>query len=134
MSGQIAYHLEEVQKMLGDFVLRIHQLDIKQGESFCVLGPTGSGKTTLLRILSGLEPPTEGDVCFGDRPVQNGELDLMNRRRIAMVFQRPLLLRGSVRKNVEFPLRLRGQLHQRSEYVDAILEQLRLTPLVSQSA
>ena len=67
MSSQIAYRLEEVQKILGEFVLRIHQLDIQQGESFCVLGPTGSGKTTLLRILSGLEVPTEGDVCFGSR-------------------------------------------------------------------
>jgi ABC-type multidrug transport system ATPase subunit len=31
-------------------------------EFVCLLGPSGSGKTTLLSILSGRNPPTEGDV------------------------------------------------------------------------
>ena len=30
----------------------------------CVLGPSGSGKSTLLRVMSGLLPPTQGEVFF----------------------------------------------------------------------
>ena len=36
------------------------ELDIADGEFFCVLGPPGAGKTTLLRTIVGLERPEEG--------------------------------------------------------------------------
>ena len=37
-------------------------LDIRDGEFFCLLGPSGSGKTTLLRMIAGFELPTEGTI------------------------------------------------------------------------
>src|SRR5919202_974577 len=37
-------------------------LDIDQGEFFCIVGPSGCGKTTLLRILAGLDRLTEGTI------------------------------------------------------------------------
>ncbi len=39
-------------------------LDVKDKEYFCVLGPTGSGKTTLLRLISGLIKPDKGEITF----------------------------------------------------------------------
>jgi ABC-type Fe3+/spermidine/putrescine transport system ATPase subunit len=37
-------------------------LEIKDEEYLCVLGPTGSGKTTFLRLISGLVKPDEGEI------------------------------------------------------------------------
>jgi lipopolysaccharide transport system ATP-binding protein len=37
-------------------------LEIKNGERLGIIGHNGSGKTTLLRVLSGVYPPTKGDI------------------------------------------------------------------------
>lgn len=74
-----------------------------------VLGANGSGKTTLLRLLALLDAPDAGELRFdgervaGPRGVARGA-----RRRATLVFDRPALLRGTVRWNVEFALRARG--------------------------
>ena len=39
-------------------------LDILDGEFFCLLGPSGSGKTTLLRMIAGFELPTDGTILL----------------------------------------------------------------------
>ncbi len=50
-------------------------LNVADGEFFCIVGPSGCGKTTLLRILAGLETPTTGtvefDVAANGRPLQS---------------------------------------------------------------
>src|SRR5438552_17816265 len=45
-------------------------LDVQDGEIVTLLGPSGCGKTTTLRIAARLDVPDEGDIFFGDRPVQ----------------------------------------------------------------
>ena len=63
-----------------------------------LMGPNGAGKTTLLKLLHGLERPRSGRVTWdGIAPSEQ-----------AFVFQRPVLLRRSVRDNLLLPLRLRG--------------------------
>lgn len=68
-----------------------------------IMGPNGAGKSLLLRLMHGLLEPSGGGVTWGGRP-----LDEAVRRRQAMVFQRPVLLRRSVAANIDFVLRLRG--------------------------
>jgi putative ABC transport system ATP-binding protein len=54
-----------------------------------VSGPSGAGKTTLLRLCNRLEVPDAGMVRYRGRPLD--ELDpLALRRRVGMVFQRPI--------------------------------------------
>jgi tungstate transport system ATP-binding protein len=83
----------------------IDGIDLRMGlEGFTVvMGPNGAGKSLLLRLLHGLLKPTEGDIRWnGVAP------DEEVRKRQALVFQRPVLLRRSVLANVEFVLRLRA--------------------------
>jgi tungstate transport system ATP-binding protein len=87
-------------------VLRVQQLDVREGEVLAVLGPNGAGKSTLLLVLGLLERPADGDVRYDGEPVAGRELAL--RRRMAAVFQEPLLLERSVESNVALGLALRG--------------------------
>lgn len=83
-------------------VLQNINLEIYQGEFFCLLGASGCGKTTLLRILAGFETPTSGRVLI------NGE-DITQvppyKRPVNMMFQSYALFpHMSVAKNVAFGL------------------------------
>src|SRR5207237_1383200 len=51
--------------------LRDLDLAVQEGEFCAVVGPTGCGKSTTLALISGLEPPSEGDVVVGDAPVRS---------------------------------------------------------------
>ena len=44
--------------------------ELRPGQLLQVLGANGSGKTSLLRVLGGLLPPDEGELCWGDEAVQ----------------------------------------------------------------
>src|SRR5260370_20469268 len=49
--------------------LRDLNLAVEPGEFCAVVGPTGCGKSTTLALISGLEPPSEGEVDVLGRPV-----------------------------------------------------------------
>jgi tungstate transport system ATP-binding protein len=63
-------------------------LTIPPGAPTMLLGPNGSGKTSLIRLAMGLIAPSSGTIEASARS--------------AMVFQRPAMLRRSVRANVEY--------------------------------
>ena len=47
----------EFQYGEGDFLLRVEELSIGEGERVAVIGPSGSGKTTLLHLIAGIRTP-----------------------------------------------------------------------------
>jgi multiple sugar transport system ATP-binding protein len=77
--------LDNVSKRFGHVeAVKQLNLDIRDGEFFCILGPPGAGKTTTLRLIVGLEHPDEGTVYIDGEPVN----DLHpGKRDIAMMFQ-----------------------------------------------
>ena len=93
-------------------VLRGIDLDIAEGESVAILGPSGSGKSSLMAVLSGLERATGGDVRVAG--IQHGSLDedaLARARRgnIGIVLQSfHLLPTMTALENVAVPLELMG--------------------------
>jgi tungstate transport system ATP-binding protein len=96
----VAYH--------GHRVVDVGHLALAPGETLALLGPNGSGKSTLLRVLGLLERPTSGRVETHGEPVRyaGGHL-LAVRRRMATVFQAPLLCDTTVASNVGLGLRFR---------------------------
>jgi tungstate transport system ATP-binding protein len=117
----------------GRTVLQIGALEVFAGEVLCLVGPTGAGKSTLLRLLAGLEAPTTGQVRFGDCCLGSQDVPLEVLRRITLVFQRPVLLAGTVRANVDYGLRLRG-LDRNSSRVEEVLAALHLKTLAARSS
>jgi len=89
------------------FALEVSALDVVTGEVLAVIGPNGSGKSTLLRVLGLLERPTRGQVLVAGRPVDARDA-LAERRRMATVFQEPLLADTTVIGNVTLGLGFRG--------------------------
>lgn len=78
-------------------------LDIESNEFVCIVGPSGCGKSTLLNLFAGLDEPTRGRVLMNGKPVAGPGPDR------AMMFQEQGLFPWlSVRKNVEFGLRMCG--------------------------
>ena len=77
-------------------------LVLDAGPRTVILGPNGAGKSVLMRLCHGLLAPTSGRIEWASRE-RPGE-----RRRQAMVFQRPVMLRRSAIANVEYALGLAG--------------------------
>src|SRR6059036_3635791 len=113
----------------GADVLDVPSLEIAAGEVLAVIGPNGSGKSTLLRVAGLLERPTTGRVSCGGRAVDATHA-LAERRRMAMVFQQPLLADMTVAENVALGLAFRGVGADLAEArVGRWLERLGIAPL-----
>lgn len=114
-----------------DHTHAVHEtdLEIQAGEFVSIVGPSGSGKTTLLTMIAGFERPSKGSVLIGDDDITRLA---PNRRNIGMVFQKYALFpHMSVRKNLEFPLRMRsrGPRADIEARVDAMLDMVQLGAL-----
>ena len=94
---QLGYSVERRQ-LIKDINLRLSRTEIT-----VVLGFNGAGKSLLLRLLHGMIEPTHGVISWNGRPC-----NLAIRRKQAMVFQKPVLLRRSVIDNMRFVLRNYG--------------------------
>ena len=66
-----------------------------------LIGPNGAGKTTLLRAAMGLIPVSRGRITWGGRDNARAE-------RLAILFQRPVMLRRSTAGNVRYALAAAG--------------------------
>jgi multiple sugar transport system ATP-binding protein len=102
--GMASIELRRVSKVFPRGVLALREVDLeaRDGELLVLLGPNGSGKTTLLRLIAGLDQPSSGDVCIGDRVVNH---IAPHKRNVAMVFQGCVLYPHlTVERNIAFGL------------------------------
>jgi len=104
-------------------------LTIDAGPRTIVLGPNGAGKSVLLRLCHGLLRPSSGQLWF------SGPETIGRRRRHAMVFQSPVMLRRSALANVAYGLALAGVPRDRQQRVAGeALDRVGLAPLAAQPA
>ncbi len=99
-------------------------VEINDGEFFCLLGPSGCGKSTLLNILAGFEPATSGSVTFKGSAVTGAGRDRVMFFQDAGSALFPWL---SVEENVRFGLRVRKV--PKAEWESVIQTYLRMVDL-----
>jgi len=118
----------------GRGVLAVSELDLRKGEVIALVGPNGAGKTTLMLVLARLLNPERGRILFDGRPLAEWE-GLEYRRKIAFVFQTPLLLDMTVAENIALGLKFRGMDADRVRArVKPWLGQLGIEPLANRRA
>ncbi len=105
-------------------------LQVREGESFAIVGASGSGKTTLLGLLAGLDTPSSGHIALDGNPLERMDEEAradLRRRLVGFVFQSFHLLPAlTAEENVMLPLELEGRDDARSRARDA-LEAVELT-------
>ncbi|MBR5705289.1 MAG: ATP-binding cassette domain-containing protein, partial [Deltaproteobacteria bacterium] len=68
------------------FALKHIDLQVQRGESWGFVGRNGSGKSTLLKLISGLEPPTSGNILLHGRELSPSRTK-EDYRTMQMIFQ-----------------------------------------------
>jgi tungstate transport system ATP-binding protein len=113
---------EDASLRIGEVeIVRNLALSLGAGAPTVLLGPNGSGKSTLLRLAMGLVAPTSGRVTWGGRSAPD--------ERLAMVFQRPVMLRRTAAANVAYALPKRDDAR-----VGALLDRVGLGMLADRPA
>jgi spermidine/putrescine transport system ATP-binding protein len=88
----------------GQTALKALDLEIAEGEFFCLLGPSGCGKTTTLNLIGGFVGPTTGEIYIRDERVDTLP---PHKRSVNTVFQSYALFpHMTVRANVGFGLKM----------------------------
>jgi len=76
-------------------------LSVEEGKITALIGPNGSGKTTYFNLLTGVYPPSEGEIFFNEENLSGLNPSLIARRGISRTFQNiQLFQRLTVLENV----------------------------------
>lgn len=62
-------------------------LDLEEGEILCLLGENGAGKSTLMKILSGVVPPSAGEIYLNDEKIDIKNPEAAHQYGISTVYQ-----------------------------------------------
>jgi NitT/TauT family transport system ATP-binding protein len=99
----------------------VHEVDLEvaEGEFFCLLGPSGCGKSTLLNIVAGFERPTRGEISVDGQPVTQPDAS----RGVIFQGDSALFPWLTAEENVLFGLRATGvEASERAERVERYLQ------------
>ncbi len=128
--------LRSLPVQLSDVAVQIGGLRLVDGLSLTVpphrrlalIGPNGAGKSMTLRLMQGLLAPTAGEIRWGEHAAPPA-------RSVALVFQRPTLLRRSARANIRHALAAYGAPRAgRDAAVEAWLEMAGLAEIADRPA
>jgi ATP-binding cassette subfamily B protein len=103
----VDFYYEEGKPVLSGF-----NLEVKQGETIALVGPTGGGKSTIINLLCRFYEPTQGVIRIAGHDYT--ELSLASiQSRIGMVLQTPHLFSGTITDNIRY-----GRLEASDEEVE----------------
>ncbi len=113
--AKISIHKYSLSYLDGVEALRNINLDIYANAINVLFGPAGGGKSSLLRSMNRLidladVKETHGEILFHGKNILNEDVDVSwLRRKIGMVFSRPIPLPKSIYENVAFGLEVAGE-------------------------
>lgn len=67
-------------------------LDVRAGSIHALVGPNGAGKSTMINALSGIRPPTTGEVLLRGESIKGKSSQAIRRLGVARTFQHPSLV------------------------------------------
>lgn len=114
--------------------LRDVSMRIPQHSVTVLFGPAGGGKSTLLRCLNRLNDLAEvkassGQILIDGENILDPKIDVISlRRKVGMVFARPVVLPMSIRQNITYGLELTGE-KRRSKLDQAVERSLTLAAI-----
>ena len=119
-SGRSIIELRGISRSFGtQEVLRNVSLDVRAGETVCLIGESGCGKSVTMKIMASLMKPTAGDVLWNNVPIKerSDEELVRDRLRFGYLFQGAALFDSlSVFETIAFGLR------QNTKMSDSFLE------------
>jgi peptide/nickel transport system ATP-binding protein len=135
ISQDIALEINHVNAAYGNGVKVLDDVTVRvpRGRTVAVVGESGSGKSTLARAITGLLPPTTGDVLFNGKALTHKLKDRSkdDLRRIQMIYQSAdtalnprQTVRDIIGRPLEFYLGLRGK--ENDKRVVELLEAIEL--------
>lgn len=108
-------------------------IDVPRGHTVAVVGESGSGKSTAARVITGLLPPSKGQVIFNGQPLPPALKDrsIDQLQKIQMIYQMAdtamnprQTVRDIIGRPLEFYLGMSGK--QRDERLMELLEMIEL--------
>jgi ATP-binding cassette subfamily B protein len=96
MFENVSFYYEEDEPVLSNF-----NLEIKQGETIALVGPTGGGKSTIVNLVCRFYEPREGVIRIGGRDYTDLTQNAIQ-SRIGVVLQTPHLFSGTIRDNIRY--------------------------------
>jgi peptide/nickel transport system ATP-binding protein len=133
--GEPLLRIQNVDASYSGFVKVLDNVTVQvpRGRTVAVVGESGSGKSTLARVITGLLPPSKGDIYFDGKPLPRAlaDRDKNTLRRIQMIYQSADTalnprhqVRDIVGRPLEFYLGLQGAARDRR--VVELLESIEL--------
>jgi peptide/nickel transport system ATP-binding protein len=110
-------------------------MDIHRKRTVAVVGESGSGKSTMARVITGLLPPSQGEVFYDGQALAPGHRRRSkdDKRRLQMIYQMPdtainprQRVRSIIGRPLEFYLGMRGE--ERDARIVQLLEMIELDP------
>ncbi len=111
---ELIFNEEKLQKVRGrvqfkdisfsyteDKLIEDLNLDIKEGQSIAIVGPTGAGKTTLVNLLMRFYDVNRGSIFIDGKDIKDIDRKSL-RENIGMVLQDTWLFKGSIRDNISY--------------------------------
>jgi ATP-binding cassette subfamily B protein len=103
----VDFYYEDSKPVLQDFTL-----EVKQGETIALVGPTGGGKSTIVNLLCRFYEPKKGEIRIGGVDYTKFTQHAIQ-SRVGIVLQTPHLFSGSIRENIRY-----GRLDATNEEVE----------------
>ena len=80
--------LKNIHKAFGGVTaIENFSLDLHSGEVVALVGDNGAGKSTLIKMISGVHPPTSGEILLDGQPASFADASVARERGIEVVYQ-----------------------------------------------